>query len=317
MNRTLELRKYFESELLPHLKKLDTSRKALIAQVVIVIALGIIAVPIMAMGLFSISSEPWILLMFIPMFFLLGLMVYIVYESLFKSTNFYKGYKREIIKRLIKYVNPTLHYDNRLFVSASDFFRSNFYSKVPVKYDGDDHVSGQIDDVPVEFSELEVAYKSKTDNKDGKEYLFRGMFFVATCPKPFHADLVIETRKAGIVRANELDTSNPLFQDAFIAWAPKQEEREAALEMLTEDLMSSMIGFHNMIPLPIKVSFGYDKMYVAIEHEKSLLEPSLWKSALNFQTILEHYYDIYYPIAVIAHLAANKDINFHEESRVA
>jgi len=310
MNRTAQFRNYYNEELLPVLKKLDNKRSGIIIQIVLVLTAGIVLIPLAAYTIISVIEQAWILMLFIPIFALLAFLFYIIYDSMYKNTSFYKDYKRNVIKRVISFVDPSLHYDNRLYININDFFRSNFYSKVKVKYDGDDHVSGKIDNVEVEFSELEVEYKNSADNPNNNPFMFKGIFFVAKAPTPFPADLVIETRKPGMVRAGELDTKDPAFNDLFIAWAPNDNEREAAMELLTDDLINTINGFHAVIPNPLKISFGYDKLFVAVEHGKSLFEPELWQTCQNFDDVLMHYQHLYYPMSVISHLAAHHELHF-------
>jgi hypothetical protein len=316
MNRTAEFRSFYEKELQPELKKLESKRKSIILQMRLVILIGIILVPTAAIGMFKVIEEVWVIFLFIPIFALIGLLFYIIYESLYRNTTFYKDYKRNIIKRIITEIDPSLHYDNRLYVNISDFFRSNFYPKKTVKYDGDDHISGQFDNVEVEFSELEVEYKNKADSTDGSNTMFKGIFFVAKIPNTFIADLVIETRKTGVIRPGELDVkNNPAFNDSFIAWVPNANEKEAAVELLSEELMNSLNSFHAVIPNSIKISFGYDKLFVAVEHSKSLFEPALWENCENFDDVLKHYYNLYYPMSIISHLTTHHELNFGKDSK--
>jgi len=317
MTKLNQLKSFYDSELLANLKKLDGLRTRVIVQLIILVAAGAVIFPLMAKYLLEIVTDSIYLFMFIPVFALIALMFYVIYESVYKSTSFYKVYKRDVIYRLIKFINPTLHYDNRLSVTITDFNKSGLFDKgVAIKFDGDDHISGNIDDVKVEFSELEVEYKNAADKTArGSKYLFRGIFFVGKGPKPFPADLVVLPKNAkpkdGLT---PIHTNNAAFNEFFQILLANKDEEEYALEMLNADFMESLVKLKRELLNEVYVSFVYDQIFVAIAHERNLFEPELWKSAVNFEEVLIHFKDLYYPINIIEHFAAKKEIHIGDEN---
>jgi hypothetical protein len=317
MTKLNQLKSFYENELLGKLQKLEGLRKRVIGQLVITIVAGAVSFPLMAMYLLQVVEDIMYLFMFIPLFGLLALMLYIIYDSVYKNTAFYKQYKREVIYRLIKFINPSLHYDNRLFVSTNDFYKSGFFDKgISVDYDGEEHISGVIDDVNVEFSELEVEYKNKSERGvNGSKYMFRGVFFAAKAPKPFPADIVVIPKTAyAKVGLTAIETNNESFNNYFQILLPRKEEEAYALEMLNSDFMESLVKFRNELPNEIHISFVYDQVFIAISHDTNLFEPNLWKHTVGFEAIMKHFKDLYYPINLIEHFAAHKAIHIGDEN---
>ena len=317
MTKLNQLKTFYDNELLSKLQKLEGLRKRVIVQLVITIIAGAISFPLIAMYLLQVVEDTVYLFMFIPLFGLLALMLYIIYDSVYKNTAFYKQYKREVIYRLIKFINPSLHYDNRLFVSTNDFYKSGFFDKtIAVDFDGEEHISGLIDDVKIEFSELEVEFKNKSEiGANGSKFMFRGIFFVAKAPKPFPADIVVIPKnavaKAGL---SAIETDNEAFNNYFQILLPRMEEEAYALEMLNSDFMNSLVKFKNELHNEVHISFAYDQIFIAIGHERNLFEPDLWKHAVGFEPVMRHFKDLYYPINLIEHFAAHKAIHIGDEN---
>jgi hypothetical protein len=317
MTKLNHLKTFYDNELLGKLQNLEGLRKRVIGQLVFTIAVGAVSFPLMAMYLLQVVDNPVYLFMFIPLFGLLAIMLYIIYDNVYKNTAFYKQYKREVIYRLIKFINPSLHYDNRLFISTNDFYKSGFFDNgISVDFDGEEHISGVIDNVNVEFSELEVEFKDKNQiSTTGNKYMFRGIFFVAKAPKPFPADIVVIPKNA--VRKPNLsaiETGNEAFNNHFQILLPRMEEEYYALEMLNSDFMDSLVKLRNELPHEIHISFVYDQVFIAISHERNLFEPDLWKYTVGFEAIVRHYKDLYYPINLIEHFAAHKAIHIGDEN---
>ncbi len=255
------------------------------------------------------------MLFLIPVVVLVGIGFYMVYESIIKNTSFYKDYKKDIIYRLIKYINPTLRYDKKHYISTAEYFNSGFFTKESVRVEGDDHVSGAIDDVNVEFSELKVSYKRPSDKQKFKsENQFHGIFFVADCPKPFPADLIIEPVNHPSQPSDVLlPIKHEEFNSNFRVRLPGRDYMFQAQEMMTKDFLDKIVTLKHQTTNEIHLSFIYNKMYVAIVHDKDLFEPSVWSPVNNFDSIMIHFKDLYVPIAVVEHLAAHKEFELSDE----
>ena len=317
MKRIHNLKNFYDTELVPELARIEGERKGIVRQMYgLGIAMAIIFPVIAYYIVVNNRDEPLYMLFLIPVVVLIAIGFYMVYESIIKNTPFYKDYKKDIIYRLIKYINPTLRYDKKHYISNSEYFNSGFFTKEAVHIDGDDHVSGTIDEVNIEFSELKVAYKNSSDKaKHKSDVQFHGIFFVADCPKPFPADLIIEPAShAGSDSDVILPVKNEAFNQNFRVRLPSRDYMFQATEMMSNDFLNKINTLKNQLANDIHISFIYNKMYVAIVHDKDLFEPSVWTPINNFDSILIHFKDLYVPIGIIEHLAAHKEFDLERET---
>ncbi len=314
MKRSEKLREFYNEELLKELQRVDSLRKRIVVQVGIVFGIAGIVFPLMAYFLFTVA-EPRMIFFFIPIFALLAIFVYIIWESVVKNTPFYKEYKKNVIYKLIKFLNPTLRYDRSHFISQQEYFKSGFFEHIPVKVVGDDHVAGRIDDVEIEFSELEVTYRRQEDKTaKGNDTQFKGIFFIAKTPRPYPADIIIEPK--GFKTGDNVilvPTENARFNEHFQVRVPNKDYMRQVNEMLSDDLIEKVLSFGALVHHEIHMSFIYNKLYVAIKHDKDLFEPSLWHSVVNYDMVHIHFNDLYYPISIIEHFAAYKEFEIEDE----
>lgn len=314
MKRSEKLREFYNEELLKDLQKVDSLRKRIVVQVGIVFGIAGLAFPLMAYFLITVA-EPRMVFFFIPIFALLAIFVYIIWESVVKNTPFYKEYKKNVIYKLIKFLNPTLRYDRSHFISQQEYFKSGFFEHIPVKVVGDDHVAGRIDDVEIEFSELEVTYRRQEDKTaKGDDTQFKGIFFIAKTPRPYPADIIIEPKGFKTTdNAILVPTENEKFNQYFQVRVPNKDYMRQVNEMLSDDLLEKVLSFGALVHHEIHMSFIYNKLYVAIKHDKDLFEPSLWHSVVNYDMVHIHFNDLYYPISIIEHFAAHKELEIEDE----
>lgn len=320
MNKLIVLKDFYNTNLLSNLQKIETKRKAILLRL---FALGLVlgvAFPAAAYFVIKQVNDPNYLFYFIPLFALLAIGFYIVFESLIKNTSYYAAFKHDIISKLINFINPTLHYDKKNFVSPKEFYNSRFFVKSEVGFDGDDHVSGTIENVKIEFSELKSIYKgSDKRKKAGTKYQFRGIFFVAEAPRPFGADLVIEPKKENtdvqdgrLYYPLDAQEFNQYFQVRILG----DTKTENAENIVNQDFINRLVNFKSQLHNDIYISFIYNKMYVGIYHDKDLFEPSLFENIVDFDKILQSFHDLYYPISIIERFAAHKQVEAYTQSTV-
>lgn len=306
MKRTELLSTFYNTELLPVLKRLDSERRGLVYQLIAIFA-GIVLLFI-GVGYYVWTKIEMEMMAFflLPVFIFSSIGFYMLLEGIVKNTNYYNDYKREVIHRLISLINPSLHYDKKHHISHHEFNNSGFFPHEHVDIYGDDHVSGTINDVPIEFSELTARYKKSSDRKaHNNEYQFRGIFFIAEKEKPYPADFIIEPKRANNGDAIILPLNHEKFSEYFQVRLPNNDYRRNAEDMLSEAFLNKLVLFRRHLHNEIHISFKYNKIYVGILHDKDLLEPSLLTSVARFDHIQQHFNDLYVPINIIEHFAAN------------
>lgn len=303
-NKLQEFKSFYDSNLLPALSKVEARRKRLI------ISLSAISIAYLVLcgvvALYVYEQDPNMLLYFSPFFIILGMGLYISYEGIIKSSGYYNSYKKEVISKIIQYINPSLNYDKRTHVHRSLYMQSGFFPREKVVIDGDDHLSGLSNEIRVEFSEMVAKYQSKAVAKQYGEdrHQFRGVFFVAHYPENFAADFVIEPTSEKSIAHDDptqdlIEVENPDFKKYFQLRTLPLTTAYHVKQVLTDEFVTRLVSLKEQIYNDMYVSFVDNKMFVGILHDKELFEPTLFASNKNFDTMETHFNNLYYPIHLI------------------
>lgn len=314
MKRSESLSQFYNQELIPILKRLEGERKTVIIQLVFLL-IGVLAI-VGGGGVYfsNVTDNQIVYIALIPILLLVGTGFYMVFESIIKNSNFYKDYKNEIIFKIIRLIHPSLHYDKKHYISHAEYNNSHFFPKEPTEIYGDDHVSGEINGVKIEFSDLTARFKREIDRKTHKnDNQFKGLFFVAEAENPYPADLIIEPKKGDNGNAIILHTSDEDFNAQFQVRLPNNDFRKQAEEMLSREFLKEFVAFKKHLHNDLRLSFKYNKMYIAISHDKELFEPTLLSSIVKFDQIQQHFNDMLVPINIIEHFAAHLEAEVIEE----
>ena len=325
MKTVEELKQYYEVNLLPDLslmeeQRLKTKRK-LIPLIIIAAALCIISLGIIAH--FS-ASIMW---MIIPLCICFVLFVG-WYFSFYRE--FLSEFKDKVIQKIVYFIDPDLQYEKSGCVPKSTFVESKIFNLPPDYYHGDDFVSGRIGKTDIQFSELNVKHVEKTrsagettsSNKKQKATtypIFRGMFFVADFNKEFTGTTVVLPDKAekslgrlgqklqsmNIQRGELIKLEDPEFEKTFVVYGDNQIESRY---ILSTSLMKRIVDFKNKKNKEIFVSFAATRVYVAIPYEKTLFEPALFKTLIDFSLIREYYEDLQVALEIVEDLNLNTRI---------
>lgn len=315
MTKIQNFKNFYTSELVPALKKVEKARKGIQIKIFITVGAFVTLTPLFAFAIVNGSEDVFSLLYFIPVFAIATVFFYGMYDSLLRNTTYYKLYKGSVIGRIIQYVEPKLDFDNKEMIAKGDYFHSQLFDKTPVMFDGDDRISGTVDNVVVEFSELKTTFKNKADRqKYGSKFQFRGIFFVADCPTTFPADIIISPKDKARLEGEVVTTEHDEFNRKFTVKSLNSAERKDIDLLLTKDFMDRIVNYDNQFHNDIYISFVENSMYVAISHDKDLFEPTVWHSNLNFDATYQHFLDLYYPISIIEKLAIHKDISEDDEN---
>jgi hypothetical protein len=296
-NKKEALRGFYKSTILKELNALESKRKFIVFKMIFGITFPfVILTPLFVYLFLKYAQEPLYMLIPIAAVDIVGVMF--TYAQ-FGETSFYKSFKKNVIKKLIKFINPALDYDNNLHVQIFEYNDSKFFPETEIEFFGDDHVAGQINGVDVEFSELEARYASPSDKKLYGKYQFKGLFFVANTFKKFPVSLVIRSRGVNDPE-DEYFVSNGAFSAMFSVEI--LSGKEFAHKLLTEEFIAKMIEYKEYVPHDICFSIVDSKIFVAFSHDKDLFEPYVLKSLIDYDLITEYFNDLYYPLSIIEDL---------------
>ena len=324
MKTVEDLTQYYETSLKPDLMVLDEERLRIKKKLVPLIVIDVIVLIISFVLIvhFSVSIN-WMLL---PLCFC-GILIFGWY------LNFYRGFlaqfKEQVIKKIVAFIDPGLTYQKDQCVPKTLFTESLIFRERADRYEGDDFVSGRIDKTDIQFSEVNVKRVEKTGRKTGtgserktKTHtypIFKGLFFVADFNKDFNKKTIVLPDKAeklfgrlgqklqsmNNLHGELIKLEDPDFEKQFVVYGDDQVESRY---ILSTSLMRRISDFRKKSNKEIFLSFVASKLFVAIPYKKSLFEPSIFTSLVDFSKVQEYFEDLQIAIDIVGDLNLNTRI---------
>jgi hypothetical protein len=186
-----DLKKFYNTALLPELTVLEKERKTIVRKMVISAVIGITIVIIFFLwGYYKNIQQPFLILVPIGVLY---------YFFSFKKHVFMDGYgyvptfKGSIIERIVKFIDENLDYSAFDCIDKSDFTRSNIFNIYHNVYVGSDYICGKIGETEIEFSEIFSAYSGESGPRSPSyaHLIFKGLFFIADFNKTFTGRIVV------------------------------------------------------------------------------------------------------------------------------
>jgi len=317
MVKISELTEFFYDELHPDLKKLEDDRKALSRKLIyIAVALGLVALAITAI-IFS-SSNSHSEFDFIAIFIAVALFFW---AKKHYSKDYASEFKDKIIHPLIKQIDDSLQYSKTLCISQGHFRNSKLFKKSIDRYSGNDLVKGKIDDVKLRFSDVHAEYRSR-DSKGRSSWhtIFQGLFLIADFNKEFKgttsvlpdtAEKTFGKLLGGWMQSKNMNRNDlvkmddPEFEKQFVVYASDQIE---ARYILTHAMMKRLLDFKRRSSVPLYVSFSNNQIYLALEYNKDLFEPTIFSSLLEYSLIKEYVTTLQLATGIIHELKLNEKL---------
>jgi len=264
-----------------------------------------------------------------PLYFLVLLIPFglLIYVSVLHYTN-YKHYrtefKNQIIERLVKHIDPSLHYDYTNRISTGEFLKSKIFLNRIDRANGEDYITGTLGKTQVEFSELHMEYKTESTDSKGRRQtqwhtIFKGVFFIADFNKNFKTETIVlndnwegilgrfarKIQKLNISRPKLIQLENPEFEKMFQVFGEDQIESRY---ILSPALMERLVNFRNKTNMKISLSFIDSKIYIAMPISKNLFEPRVWNTVLDFDFIQNQLYYLKLFTGIVEELNLNTRI---------
>ena len=297
-----ELRLYYNTTIRPELLRLEALRKRLIRGIII----SIIA-SVLVLTLFLVLDLGFLVLILgIPILFYLGTLY-------FRAEKFRQAFKPAIVNLLLAFLNETpnyqkLTYDSTKAISRDRFEKSGLFRPTPDLYHAEDYIQGMVGEMAFEMGEAYVREISAASNKI--EIVFSGLFVhaifgertlgrVSVWPRKKLRRLkrVVDEYVMEKGRSADIEIMNPLFREHFATYA-KPGTHVAGI--LTPPMQEAMVRF--ALTQPNDIYFGADNqdLFIGVAHDYDLLEPSFWKSNLDFHIIRKFYTDLVLILETIA-----------------
>ncbi len=317
MKKLSELTNFFYNELHPELKALEEDRKKLARKLIKVgIFIGLISLAITYTILNN--SHSFSEMDLAPGVLGFGLFMWI---KKYMSKDYTHEFKDAIIHPLIQHIDNSLHYSKTQHISQRDFQGSKLFRKRIDRYNGNDLVRGKIDGVQLEFSDVHAEYESK-DSKGRRSWhtVFQGLFIVADFNKHFVGQTTILPDKAeklfgkligswlqrhNMAQEALIKMDDPTFERHFVVYGTKQIESRY---ILTHAMMKRLLDFKNRYSVTLYISFIDSKIYLALEYNKDLFEPTVFSSLLEFKLIKEYISTLQLCIGIVHELKLNEKL---------
>jgi hypothetical protein len=315
MKTTEELKTFYQTDLKPQLETLENKRRHILQKIVIA---GIcIFFAVMTFTFFFVRSftmQP-IHLIFALVFSLIifGIITY------FMTRNYVNEFKNKIIRKIISFIDPELNYSPRSCIPKTVFMASKIFKTKPNRYKGDDLVHGKVGQTKIRFSELHAEYESGSGKNRSRRTVFKGLFFIADFNKHFRSDTIVLPDTAenlfggfgkilqswNVFRGNLIKLEDPEFEKLFVVYGNDQIE---ARYILSTSLMARISDFKKKTGRKIYLSFVSSNVYVAVGYTKSLFEPRIFRTLLDFEPIAEYFEDLSLAVGIVDDLNLNTRI---------
>lgn len=319
MKKLSEITDYYYSDLAPVIKELDKKRQRVKHRILFYYSFVAVFLTGGAYYILTLSNEPDYFM--IGVWYVVLMMVSFGVVMALLSKDYVKEFKQKVISPLIKFIDPHLHYDPERYIPESLLRYSGIVTSQIDRYGGNDYVSGEIDGVFIEFSDVK-AQQRREDSEGHVEYvtIFEGVLLKAEFPKHFHSRTYVfpdtSEKKFGslIGRLLQADSTsygklirmdNPEFEKEFVVYGGDAIE---AHYILTQSMMQRMLEFKKRVAHEVAFSFVGGEMFVAVYYDKDTLEPSIFGSLLDYKIAKEYIDTLYYALGIVEELKLNQKL---------
>jgi len=317
MKSVSELTDFYYENLFPTLEELDKERKQLRYRIILV---GFGFTFIFFLIFMAIPSSWWqsgdAIYFFGFAYIALG---GIIYKMLTKD--YVKEFKEKIISPLINAIDDNLNYSSEMHIPQTLYERSEIYTASVDRINGNDYVHGHIDGTKIKFSDLHTEKRHRNSKgKDNWSTIFQGLFIVAEFNKNFQAKTIVlpDTAQSSfgdligswlqsknMARPELIKMDDNKFEKEFVVYGTDQVE---ARYILSHSLMEKLLQFKNKTQHPVAISFVRNHIHLAIEYNKDLFEPSIFRSLLEYKIAMEYVQTLHLAIGIVQELKLNEKL---------
>ncbi|HCC07715.1 MAG TPA: hypothetical protein DEP72_06120 [Clostridiales bacterium] len=312
-----EFRGYFENEIRPVIEPLENERiKVMKKSSVALVIMIIIPIFLITFGhkfLFNMNSDMIQFIIFGYMA-LCGIILYWFKKS------YVSEFKDKIIERIVSFFDSSFEYKKEGCIRQSIFEDCDIFDTTPNMYSGDDYVCGFVLDeeylekvqerkgTSIEFSEIDAQRESGSGKNRTVVRIFKGLFFIADYNKNFSGftKVLPDNKKKWLFGGKDrVALEDPEFEKFFEVYSTDQIE---ARYILTPSLMDRLKKFKLKTGRPVYASFKADKIHIAIEYNRNLFEPDVFKSLYDFAPMQQYFEDLQFAISIVDELNLNTRI---------
>jgi len=314
--KTLEdLKNFYEAALMPDLLAFEQQRRGIVRKiaVVVVVSLGLGGLAFVFVASNTRQVGPAVIIPVILCLLVGGGVCSLLtrgYVAYFKSV---------VIEKIVHFIDDNLSYEPRRCIPKSTFMLSKIFATKPNRYKGDDFVSGKVGATQTQFCELNAEYEINSGKNRHRYTVFRGIFFVGDFNKHFTGQTIVlpdtaeklfgrlgqKLQSLNIFRGNLIKLEDPEFESHFAVYGSDQIE---ARYILSTSLMARITDFKKKTGKKIHLSFIGSMVFVAVSYTRSLFEPRLFKTLLDFEPVRQYFEDLQLAVGIVDDLNLNTRI---------
>lgn len=314
--KTLEdLKHFYNTTLLADLKGLEQERKK-VAQKLFYVIIAIVCVMGISFFLWLRSFNTNIAVIIVPV-------VLCVIIGVFSCKILTRGYvatfKTLVIEKMVHFIDENLSYAAGSCIPKSTFMLSKIFTTKPNRYKGDDLVSGKIGATKIRFSEIHAEHESGSGKNRRRYTVFKGLFFIGDFNKDFTARTVVlpdtaeklfgylgqKLQSLNIFRGQLIKLEDPEFERHFVVYGNDQIQ---ARYILSTSLMERIVDFKKKTDRKIYLSFVGSMVFVAVSYTRTIFEPRIFRTLLDFEPIRIYFEDLQLAIGIVEDLNLNTRI---------
>jgi hypothetical protein len=196
---------------------------------------------------------------------------------------------------------------------------SKIFTTKPNRYKGDDLVWGKTGATTIKFSEIHAVHESGSGKNRHRHTVFKGLFFIGDFNKDFTTQTVVlpdtaeklfgylgqKLQSLNIFRGQLIKLDDPEFEKHFVVYGNDQIQ---ARYILSTSLMERIVEFKKKTGRKIYLSFVGSMVFVAVSYTRSLFEPRIFKTLLDFDPIRKYFEDLQLAIGIVDDLNLNTRI---------
>jgi len=237
-----------------------------------------------------------------------GVFLFFVYRDML-GKKYFENFKESLLKKLFELSAPEFQYFPNSCVADTLFIESGFVNGYS-EYSGEDLFQGIINEIPVEFSEITVSFKSYTDRRKlrkGKT-VFKGVFYAFSWNKTFSGVTQILPDKmeklfGGLGTLVQKMNSSALLgdgRDSLVKFDNKDFEKEYAVysdnemearSIISEPLMIFLLDLKKNTNAKVYFSFVGNKVFLGIHNNKDILKVGNINESVTENGFLQKYFN--------------------------
>jgi hypothetical protein len=150
MTSATELKSLYENQLKEKLSVLESTRKKILNRYLLTV---LFLAGLAAVNYFLISLNPHVALIVITLAISVAFLIWFIYQTTQQKNQYRKSFKSDVVAELVKLINPEWQYLYDYCISQESYKQSGLFPQRYDRYNGDDFVTGKIDQTDFQFSE--------------------------------------------------------------------------------------------------------------------------------------------------------------------